>query len=303
MSISRLQYFVAVAQERSFARAAARLHISRPALSQQIRRLEEELGQQLVARTSHRVMLTAAGRALFPEAREIVDGYRRLGGIVDEAARGTATLLRIGANASSIIGVMPQLIAAFRGVEAHTAVVIEQLWDEQQVEMIRAGELDLAVFRSREAPEDLECFAFPPDRLHVCLPLAHRLAGREVVEWSELAGEHLLVPDRARARIEVDTVLSAFTVNGVHLDYTVISHQGYHGASWVQAGYGILVVPGYATALRQDGTVFRPLAPAQPAMQLWIARRPEVANPSVDAFIEIARSIEPAHAATSEGSA
>jgi DNA-binding transcriptional LysR family regulator len=290
MTVARLQYFIAVAQERNFARAAARLHISRPALSQQIRKLEDELGQQLVARTSHRVILTPAGRALLPKAREIVDDYRRLGGIVHEAAKGSIEILRVGANASSIIGVLPEVVTAFRRVQPDVTVTIEQLWDEQQLEMLRADELDVAIFRSRQPPEDLDCWSFPVDPLHVCLPASHPLAGHDVVRWQQLDGEHLLVPDRARARIEVDTVLAAFTANGVHLDFTVISTQGYHGASWVAGGYGILVVPGYATVLRRDDTVFRPLVPHHPAMQLRLAARPGTQGTALENFREAARA-------------
>lgn len=127
MSVPRLEYFVAVAQERNFARAAARLHITRPALSQQIRKLEEELGQTLVTRSSHRVVLTPAGQSLLPRAREIVESYRRLSTVVDEAARGTNELLRLGVNSSSLIGVVPSIIRDFRAGFPGVSVVVEEL--------------------------------------------------------------------------------------------------------------------------------------------------------------------------------
>ncbi|QDE35570.1 LysR family transcriptional regulator [Microbacterium foliorum] len=294
MTVSRLEYFVAVAQERSFARAAARLHITRPALSQQIRKLEEELGQPLVMRSSHRVVLTPAGHHLLPRAREIVDSYRRLPALVDEAARGTQETLRLGVNSSSLIGLVPTLIPRLHSVLPDVAVVVEELWDEQQLEMLRTGELDAAIFRSAAPPESLYSWPLGADYLHVCLPRAHPLARQTEVTWADLAGERLLLPDRARARIEVDTILAAFTTNGIHLEDLTITMYGYHGAAWVAAGYGVILVPGHATALRHDGTVFKTLTPAMPAMQLRIATRSE---PVAGALLALLRT---AHGLTTE---
>lgn len=288
MSVSRLEYFVAVAQERNFARAAARLHITRPALSQQIRKLEAELGHTLVTRSSHRVALTPAGQTLLPRAREIVDSYRRLTAVVDEAARGTNELLRVGVNSSSLIGLVPTVVRRFRAGFPDVSVVVEELWDEQQLEMLRAGELDAAIFRSSTPPDGLESWTLGVDHLHVCLPAEHPLAAGSEVRWKDLAGERLLLPDRSRARIEVDTVLTAFTREGIHPEDLVVTMQGYHGASWVAAGYGILVVPGHATALRQDGTVFLPLTPAHPAMPLRIAARPDLRSGALIALLRVA---------------
>ncbi|MBT2475658.1 LysR family transcriptional regulator [Microbacterium sp. ISL-103] len=288
MSVSRLEYFVAVAQERNFARAAARLHITRPALSQQIRKLEDELGHRLVSRSSHRVVLTPAGQSLLPRAREIVESYHRLSTIVDEAARGTNELLRLGVNSSSLIGLVPSVIQRFRSDHPGVTVVVDELWDEQQLEMLRADELDAAIFRSTTPPDGLTSWPLGVDYLHVCLPASHPLAEQEEVQWTQLEGERLLLPDRGRARIEVDTILTAFTREGVPLDDVVITMQGYHGASWVAAGYGILVIPGYATALRQEGTVLLPLSPPHPAMQLRIATRPDLQSGALLALLRAA---------------
>ncbi len=116
MNLVRLSYFVAVAEELSFVRAATRLHISQPPLTQQIQRLEKEIGERLFDRSPRRIELTPAGIALLPEARRILEASRRLPALARDAALNQTSTLALGAVPSAIVGVVPPLLSLYAAV-------------------------------------------------------------------------------------------------------------------------------------------------------------------------------------------
>ncbi|MFE3828503.1 LysR family transcriptional regulator [Streptomyces sp. NPDC059092] len=291
MSLTRLGYFVAVAEELSFTRASARLHISQPPLTQQIRRLEQELGEELIVRTTHRISLTRAGRALLPEARRILEQHRKLPALVHEAARSRSDVFSLGCVPSGIIGLVPQLLGAFAEAEPGVSLRVQELHIEDQRHMLRTGDLDVGVFRSYQPPEDWISSELTPDDYVVALPAGHPLAQLPTVEWGALAAERFITTDRAGAVIEFDSVAAACVASGFSPNVVVEDVSGYNRLALVASGLGITVVPGRVTAQRQEGAVYRPLLPRRPAVPLRIAVRPERFDEHAERLLETACSV------------
>lgn len=293
MSISRLRYFVAIAQERSFVRAAARLHVTQSALSQQLRRLEEEIGRPLVVRTPRAVTLTDAGRALLPEARDIVRRYDQLPRVAEDAARRGSEVVKLGAVPSALIGLVPALSAGFQRAMPGVELIVEEVWTPEQIDRLRAGTLDVGIFRSLYDPDGFDSIDLASDEYCVCVPESHPLASADSLEWSDLKEEKIVLPRRDIGHAEFDAVVAACHTAGFAPDILPVTVLGFHFAAWVAAGSGVAILPAYATRQRQAGTVVRALEPRIPTVPLRLAMPRIGATPSGRALADLALRLSP----------
>lgn len=185
MEIRQLAYFAAVAEELSFARAAQRLHIVQPAVSQQIRRLERELGVQLFERTSRRVRLTAAGERLLPEARSVLSAADRTRQVAAEIAAGDAGILRLGTSqglGERLDEILSELARRAPGVRVRLVAATAG----ERLEQVRSGRLDAAFVRNAGAVAGVELLPMWDEPLAVALPAAHPLAAEPAVTLPQL---------------------------------------------------------------------------------------------------------------------
>src|ERR1700761_9673160 len=180
MELRHLRYFVAVAEELHFTRAAERLHIAQPPLSQQIRALEAELGVQLFERTRRSVALTDAGRALLERARELLAATQALPAQLQRIARGEAGQLRIGFSSTlPLPRLLRTLIADWRRSHPDVALGLREMHSAQQFEALHAGELDVGLVRYNErAPEDIRLQLLRRDPLRLVVPAGPRFGRR-----------------------------------------------------------------------------------------------------------------------------
>jgi DNA-binding transcriptional LysR family regulator len=207
MEIRQLAYFVTVAEELSFGRAAQRLHIVQPAVSQQVRRLERELRVQLFDRSSRHVRLTSAGERLLPEARAVLAAAGRTRQIAAGIAAGGG-LLRVGTSqglGERLDHVLEELRTAAPGLEVRlvSAPVTERL------ARVRTGELDAAFVRAVTTAPGVELLPVWPDPLTVALPADHPLAARPAVQLRQLSPIPLRLAARADNPPFHDLILSA----------------------------------------------------------------------------------------------
>ncbi|HXD28486.1 MAG TPA: LysR family transcriptional regulator, partial [Arthrobacter sp.] len=190
METRHLRYFVAVAEERHFGRAAARLHMAQPPLSQQIKQLEEQLGTPLLTRTTRRVDLTPAGEMFLGRARTLLAELEQLAQDVRTVGEGATGVLRIGFTGTATYRLMPGIVASARermpGLQLN--VQGEMLTPEME-EALAEGRLDVAVLRPPVRSDAVELKFLEQDRLSVALPENHRLAARAELDLSELADE------------------------------------------------------------------------------------------------------------------
>jgi DNA-binding transcriptional LysR family regulator len=195
VEVRQLRYFVAVAEELHFGRAAERLHVAQPAVSQQVGRLERELGVRLLARTSRRVALTGDGRRLLDEARAALSAVDRVRAVAADLVAGRAAVLRVGTTP----GVGPRLSRAAAKLRAEVPDLTLTLVDgtlAAHVAALRAGELDVALVRGTVAARDLQAIQVWRDPLQVMLPAAHPAAAGPTLPVTALADLTLRLPDR-----------------------------------------------------------------------------------------------------------
>ena len=214
--VRHLRYFVAVAEECHFGRAAARLHVTTPPLSQRIRELEEDLGLSLFERTSRKVTLTPAGERLLVEARDVLRAMERFDAVSEQLASSVSLPLRVGYCHGSEGGVM-RAIRALVAEQPDLAVRPDALTSLQILDGLRSGGLAVGIVRAPVGdPERIASVPLarvPVD--HVAVPASHRLAGRAEVDVSDLDGEPVFVVDRADAPTAHDEIAAYCTSKGV----------------------------------------------------------------------------------------
>jgi DNA-binding transcriptional LysR family regulator len=291
VSLTRLSYFVAVAEELSFTRASARLHVSQPPLTQQIQRFEQEIGEKLVVRSTRRISLTPAGAALLPEARRLLEHYRRLPALAHEAARSKLDTLVIGCVPSAIIGLVPSLLSLYRAVEPGVSLRVQELTVEEQLHMLRTSDLDIGVFRSHRSYDEWATFELEPDDYHAVLQQDHPLARNRSVHWKDLETERFVMSDRSRSALEFDSVVATCVKNGFSPNIVAEAVASYNLIALVAGGLGIGVVPGRVTALKQDGATYRMLEPRVRAVPLRMAIRQDRFDDRARRLVDVALSV------------
>ncbi|MEV6448990.1 LysR family transcriptional regulator [Amycolatopsis sp. NPDC051716] len=210
MELRALRYFVTVADELHFGRAAERLHIAQPAVSQQIARLERELGVRLLDRSPRRVRLTAAGRRVLDAARSTLAAA----GQVQIAAQQVMTTVRIG-TAAGMTARLERGIDALRARAPEFDVVLVDLPVEARLNALRQGELDLALTRGVRAVPGLTVLPAWNERLYAVVSRHHPAADRADVGLADLAGDTLRVPARKHDPPLHDAVVSALSDAGL----------------------------------------------------------------------------------------
>ncbi len=210
MELRALRYFVTVADELHFGRAAERLHVAQPAVSQQIARLERELGVRLLDRSPRRVRLTAAGQRVLEAAR----GTLAAAGRVQAAAKPVMTTVRIG-TAAGLTARLERGIDALRERAPEFDVVLVDLPLEARLNALRQGDLDLALTRGVRSVPGLAVLPAWTERLFAVVSRRHPAAGRPTAGLAELAGDALRVPSREHDPSLHDVLVDALRETGL----------------------------------------------------------------------------------------
>jgi DNA-binding transcriptional LysR family regulator len=271
----QLRYFIAVAEQLHFGRAAAALNISQPPLSRAIRALEEQLGVVLLARSRRRVELTPEGAHLLGEARRILEQLERAAGAVRAMASGERGRLRIGFVSLADYGVLPELLKAYKAAQPGVALALREMLSPEQAAALAAGELDFGLLLPPVAgAAELEHLVVQRERFLVALPARHRLArarGRLAVR--ELAGEAFVMVPREIAPGLYDIVSALASRAGFSLNVAQEAIQMQTVVSLVSSGLGLAIVPGSLANLGRRGVVYREIADPHPRLELWLAWR------------------------------
>lgn len=292
MDLRHLRYFIAVAEERHFGRAAERLHMAQPPLSQTIRQLETELGVTLLHRTTRRVELTEAGRIYLERARAILGDVEQAADVARRVAAGSVGHLTVGCVGTAAYSVLPGL--ARRLAEELPGVDFSfrgEMLAPDQVAALLDGAIDVALLRPPVAEPALVVQTLRTDRLMVALPHDHALAGREAVRAGELAGVDLIVHSAGRRSVMFGVVLRLLHDAGVqpHVRHEVGETSTL--LTLVAGGLGAAIVPEPVTALVLDGVVYRPLVEPETTVELAVAHRADRDEPHLQRTVEIIRSL------------
>ncbi|WP_169980505.1 LysR family transcriptional regulator [Microbispora sp. H10836] len=286
MELRQLEYFVAVAEERNFTRAAERVHISQSGVSAQIRQLERELGAELFDRSARSVTLTVAGKAALGHARAALAAAGALGQAVGEVTGLIRGRLTVGMVVGCTVTPLFDALAAFHG--AHPGVEIALLEDnsDRLVDGVRSGALDLALAGLAAVPDDLETLTLVSERLVAAVPPDHPLASRGVVTLRDL-GSHPIVcmPAGTGLRAVFDRACAARDLQPV-----IALQAGAAGAvaDLAARGLGVAVLSESMAAAHRDRLIALTIADAEsPALLALVWRGGH--GPAVREFVRQAR--------------
>jgi DNA-binding transcriptional LysR family regulator len=290
MELRQLRYFVAVAEELHFRRAAARLHISQPPLSQQIRQLEEELGTQLLTRNRRRVELTPAGEAFLHDARVILSELDGAVGTAQRIGSGQSGRLRINFVGSALVSIIPAAVQAFRRDRPGVEVEMRERPTAEQLRAVRAGSVDLGFVRPPiDDLDGLRAEVVLREPTVAVLPSSHPLAGGGRISMPRLAGEPLVLFPRSQASGYHDLLISALAGGGPPPHVVQYAPEMTTIVGLVAAGLGVSLVPRSVERLALGGVSYRPV-PGAPVSELVAVARQDDDAPLVRAFIEQARA-------------
>jgi DNA-binding transcriptional LysR family regulator len=270
MELRQLRYFSMVARELNFTRAAARLRVAQPALSRQVKRLEEELGVTLFLRDNRSVTLTAKGRNFLKDAEEIL---RRSESAMEHARGKAGNTLRVGYVWGLFHSIVPPALQKFRVLECDVAVHLFDLSAADQGRALASGKLDVGfiglAFEAAEA--GLEMRRIGKTGFVVALPEGHPLAGCRVIDLKGLADEVFLLISEEHFPGASQVMLNACTAAGFR-PRTLQVERGHTILSLVAAGCGVALLPEPLCALPHMNVVFRPIK-APVSADLFIAWR------------------------------
>lgn len=290
MELRHLKYFVTVAEELHFGRAAERLGIAQPPLSQQIKALEQQLGVLLLTRTKRHVELTAAGSAFAKEARQVLAQASQAIQVAQRAARGDTGQLDVGFVSGAVYGKVPSIMRLMRARYPEISLVLKDLSSEEQMEALQARHLDVGLVRPPVATVRVQQFAMKViarEPLVVVLPSAHPLAKRRKIAIEELAGEPFLLVPRHVAPGFYDQFVSICAQAGFFPTIVQEARTTQTIVSLVAVGMGISIVPASLRSLQRSGVVYRSLEPPVPTTELIVIWRREDENPALHRFLEV----------------
>ncbi len=328
--LRQLRYFVAVAEERHFGRAAERLSMTQPPLSQAIRALEEALGVALFARTKRTVELTPVGADLLPEVRKLLAAAEGLRPLAQSLARGEAGTLSLAFVSTADYGLLPQLLREFAARYPHVQLQLAEATSDVQIDELVAGRIDAGLVIPPLPPRHAAALTYLPvmrEPLVAALPsavvrqlgrgasAATRDAARGATkgasgargappDWddtpvalAELGRLPLVIFPRHLAPGFYDIITGCYGAAGLTPRIGQEAIQMQTIVSLVSAGMGVALVPQSLRNLRRTGVVYRPLAARAPIVETGLVWRTDDVSPVLAGFIEIVR----AHAAAMPG--
>jgi DNA-binding transcriptional LysR family regulator len=297
MELRHLRYFIAVAEELHFGRAAERLHMAQPPLSQQIQALERELGVRLFDRSKRQVALTAAGKAFLEAVYPVFTQVDRAVSLARQVDRGAIGRLRVGFVSSAAYNVLPEIIRRFHDAFPDVVLDLSETTTDVQQAQLMEGDIDLALFRLDLVPERppaadgfiLETVVREP--FIVAMPEAHPLAAASGVTLAHLASEPFIqFPRRLNPGLHDQITRlcesAGFTpriAQEALLMQTIVS--------LVSAGLGIALVPASLENLHRAGVVYRPLLATDARSEMVAMWRQHDPSPVLAAFVTVMRDV------------
>ncbi|MGY2747696.1 LysR substrate-binding domain-containing protein [Arthrobacter sp. UYCu723] len=285
METRHLRYFIAVAEERHFGRAAKRLHMAQPPLSQQIRQLEEQLGTPLLMRTTRKVELTPAGQLLLDRGRRLVEELETLESDVGQVGAGATGVIRAGFTGTATYRLMPVIVqAARRRLPGLRITVQGEMLTPMMEAALEEGRLDVAVLRPPVRSSELELKFLEQDELVAALPADSELAEKGVLDIKDLAEQDFIgYPTHSAVNtIFVDACRRA----GFQPRMVQEAKETSTLLSLVAAGMGIALVPMTSRMFTFQGVAFRPLR-NPPPVDLAVAWNRNNRTPLIDNFLAL----------------
>jgi len=293
MNLRQLRYFIAVAEELHFGRAAERLHVSQPPITRQIQALEEALGAQLFNRTPRGVELTQAGTLFLDEARTIVERLNQAADRVHRAAEGGLGRIDLAIFGSAILSYIPRVVLEFKRRYPDVKVVMHTLGKVAQIEALQNRSIDLGFNRMLTPVPGLTIEELAQEPLFAAVPDPGPHAALSSVALSDLAKEPMLLFPASPTRGFVEKVTGLCHEAGFAPNVAQVVGDGLTAMALVAAGFGVCLVPDSITQISMPGVKYLPIEPSGSNNQVDIScvYREGDKSPILANFLEIAREL------------
>lgn len=291
MELKHLTSFVVVADQLSFVRAANQLHISQPALTGQIQKLEEELGVQLLARNKRSVRLTEVGRIFLVEARATLERARQAADRAKKAARGEVGRLRISFVSSAALEIVPGIVIEFRKQYPEVTLDLMNLQTVSQVHELLENTVDIGFLRLPLANDELDITVIHREGLVVIMHKAHPFAKKKLHQIAQLKDEPFVAYGRRWAPGFFDSIIQICTCEGFSPNIVQETGEMYTAIALVAAGVGIAIVPQSVALAQSRNIVMKPLPNSTESSEIALATRAGNSSLLVQSFVSVARKV------------
>lgn len=287
MELRHLRYFVAVADEKNFTRAAERLHIAQPPLSRQVQQLEEELGVLLIEKGSRPLRLTEAGKFFHAHAQELLDKAADLKAMTQRVGK-IDRKFAIGFVASTLYGLLPEIVRRFRNRFESVEISFHEMTTMEQLQALKEGQIDVGFGRLKSEDPAIRRILLREEALIVALPVGHRLAAIEgPLKLADLVQETLLVYPKAPRPSFADQVLATFKERNLVPQQVQEVRELQIAIGLVGAGQGIALVPQSLQGMVRADVVYRPLDDVQAVSPTIFSARHMDRSPELVNMLEV----------------
>jgi len=286
VELRHLRYFVAVAEELHFRHAAELVHVAQPALSHQIRQLEEEIGVTLFERSHHKVLLTPAGRAFYENAVSILKQTSQAVAQARKVEHGEAGTIRIGFVSTAAISVLPDAMKRLQAEIPLAEIQLNELAAGEQIDGLYRDLIDIGFLHAKLSGDVLQTTVVARERLIVAVPVSRKLAGKRRIDLKDLASWTAILPAPHTSSGFYEQVRMAYQMAGVVPERVHYTRLLQTGLLLVAAGVGVSLVPESFQSIHVKGVVYKKLRVEPALCELVAAWRRDNASPLLKRFIK-----------------
>lgn len=287
MELRHLRYFITVAEELNFSKAALKLYTAQPSLSQQIKDLEEDVGVRLLNRTKRKVELTEEGAVFLEQARLTLAQADKAVAMARQVSKAKQQLLRIGFVPVAEMKVFPFVLPSLRVQNAELKIELLSINNLEQMRLLKKGDIDLTFTRNNFQSEEIESQFVLREPLIFLLPKDHPLAKYERIPVKALDGIDFIIPAIEQSQILHTTILDFAKANGIQFNIVQKADNILFNINSIGMGLGCTILPAYIAPLSMNNTVIRPLDVELPSLDLYVSHHKKTNSVAVHKFIEL----------------
>jgi DNA-binding transcriptional LysR family regulator len=288
IELRHLRYFIAVAEEGNVSRAALRLGIAQPPLSQQIKKLENFLDVSLLRRTSRGVELTPGGESFLEQARSVLSRMEAAIQVVRDIEHGERGEFNLGSAYSGLFLLVPTIVQAFNNHFPRADIKLREMSTAEQIKALLDGRIDAGIMRMPVSDDRLQVKVLLEEPYVLAVPLDHRLAGQDVVSLAEIKDEFLIAPVFGRDLSFKQQAASILRKNGIVASGIYEAPEMNVLIGLVSAGLGVAIMPkSSSTTMKYTNIAFKPFLEPTPPFMLGVAWNPELKSPMRGAFVDL----------------